>query len=68
AVLNKVMQTPFVYASLETLEERLLWLVDNPAVLSDFQERTRLWVLQHWHAMDQVKEYVNAYQETKDAH
>ncbi|MBA7594346.1 hypothetical protein ES703_01287 [subsurface metagenome] len=68
AVLNKVMKTPFVYASLATLEERLLWLVDNPAVLSDFQERTRLWVLQSWHAMDNVQEYIRAYREITDAH
>ena len=63
AVLNKVMKTPFVYTSLATLEERLLWLVDNPAILNDFQESTRLWVLQHWHAVDRVKEYVDVYQE-----
>ena len=66
AVLNKVMKTPFVYASIETLEERILWLVDNPAVLADFQERTRLWVLQNWHAMDRVKEYVKAYEGALD--
>ena len=63
AVLNKVMKTPFVYASLDTLEERLLWLVDNPSILNNFQERIRLWVLQHWHAIDQVREYVDAYKE-----
>jgi len=63
AILNKVMKSPFVYATLNTLEERLLWLVDNPEILNEFQERSRLWILQHWHAMDQVKEYVNAYQE-----
>lgn len=63
AVLNKVMKTPFVYTTLETLEERLLWLVDNPSVLNDFQEHTRLWVLQNWHAIDTVKEYVQAYEE-----
>jgi len=68
AVLNKVMKTPFVYTSLETLEERLLWLMDNPSVLNDFQERSRLWVLQNWHAMDRIKEYVNAYHEVRDAH
>ncbi|GAH67765.1 unnamed protein product, partial [marine sediment metagenome] len=62
AVLNKVMKTPFVYASIDTLEERILWLVDNPAVLSDFQERARLWVLQNWHAMDSIKEYIKAYE------
>jgi len=63
AVLNKVMKTPFVYVTLETLEERLLWLIDNPPILNDFQERTRLWVLQNWHAIDTVKEYVKAYEE-----
>ena len=63
AILNKVMKTPFVYTTLETLEERLLWLVDNPEILNDFQERSRSWVLQHWHAIDQVKEYVQAYKE-----
>jgi len=63
AVLNKVAKSPFVYATLNTLEERLLWLVDNPEILNDFQERSRLWVLQHWHAIDLVKEYVNAYKE-----
>jgi len=63
AVLNKVAKSPFVYATLDTLEERLLWLMDNPEILNDFQERSRFWILQHWHAMDQVKEYVHAYQE-----
>lgn len=63
AVLNKAMKSPFAYATLNTLEERLLWLVDNPEILNDFQERSRLWVLQHWHAMDMVKEYVKAYEE-----
>lgn len=63
AIINRVMKVPFVYASLATLEERLLWLVDNPAILNDFQERTRLWILQHWHAMDCVKRYVHAYKE-----
>lgn len=68
AVLNKTMKTPFVYTSLATLEERLLWLVDNPSILNEFQENTRLWVLQHWHAIDRVKEYIKAYQEVRDAH
>lgn len=67
AVLNKVMKLPFVYASLKTLEERILWLIDNPSVLNDFQERTRLWVLQKWHATDQVKKYVRAYKELLNA-
>jgi len=67
AVFNKVAKSPFVYATLHTLEERLLWLVDNPAILNEFQERSRLWVLQHWHALDMVKEYVEAYKEVLNA-
>ena len=67
AVFNKVMKSPFVYATLDTLEERLLWLVDNPAILNDFQERSRLWVLQHWHAVDMIKEYVEVYKEVLNA-
>jgi len=62
-ILNKVTKSPFVYATLNTLEERLLWLVDNPEILNEFQERSRLWVLQHWHAIDRIKEYVSAYRE-----
>ena len=63
AVLNKVMKIPFVYTSLETLEERLLWLVDNPAMLNDFQERSRLWMLQNWHPIEKLKPYLQAYKE-----
>lgn len=63
AVFNKVMKVPFVYASLVTLEERLLWLIDNPSILNDFQERTRLWILQNWHAIDHVKKYIRVYKE-----
>lgn len=63
AVLNRVAKSPFIYATLATLEERLLWLVDNPKILNEFQEHSRLWILQHWHATDQVKEYVLAYHE-----
>jgi len=66
-ILNKVMKTPFMYTTLATLEERLLRLVDNPSILNGFQENTRLWVLQHWHAIDQVKKYVHAYQEVLNA-
>ncbi|MCK4814196.1 hypothetical protein KA005_00375, partial [bacterium] len=62
-ILNKVMKTPFIYTTLATLEERLLRLVDNSSILNDFQENTRLWVLQHWHAIDCVKEYIQAYKE-----
>jgi len=61
AILNKVRKVPFIYSTIATLQERLLWLIDNPAILADYQERTRLWVLQKWHAMDQVKKYVRVY-------
>lgn len=67
AILNKTIKTPFVYTTIATLEERLLWLIDNPSILNEFQENTRLWVLQHWHAMDRVKEYTRAYQEIGNA-
>jgi hypothetical protein len=63
AVLNRVQKVPFVYANPQTLEEQLLWLIDNPTVLKDFQDRMRLWVLQEWHAMDLIKPYINAYEE-----
>ncbi len=62
-VMNKIRKVPFVYASLATLERRLLWLIDNPAVMADYQERTRLWVLRNWHAMDKIQHYVQAYKE-----
>ncbi len=63
AVLNRVEKAPFVHATLGTLAERLFWLIDNPATLDDIQCRTRLWVLQEWHAMDLVQRYVDAYKE-----
>lgn len=61
AILNKVKKVPFVYSTLATLKKRLLWLIDNPAILADYQERTRLWVLQKWHAMDCIKKYIRVY-------
>jgi len=63
AVLNQCNQVPFVFATLKTLEERLLWLIDNPGTLAAVQEQTRLWVLEKWHAIDAVQEYVAAYRE-----
>lgn len=63
AVLNRVNKVPFVLTSLETLRKKLLWLIDSPAALRAVQEKSRIWVLQKWHAMDCVKKYVKAYQE-----
>lgn len=62
AVINRIKKNPFVYATLETLHEKLLWLIDNPAMLEDYQQQSRLWVLQKWHAMDLVQNYVRAYE------
>lgn len=61
AVLNAIKKDPFVYTTIETLERRLLGLIDNPARLRRAQDRSRLWILQNWHAMDKVKDYVQAY-------
>ena len=61
AVVNKREHVPFVYASLKTLEERLLWLIDNPLILKDFQERARMWILQNWHPMEGVQVYLDVY-------
>lgn len=63
AVLNRIQKIPFFFANPKTLEERLLWLIDNRGVLKDYQERMRLWVLQHWHAMDLIKQYTRRYRE-----
>ena len=62
AVVNRVKQAQYVYSTLGTLREKLLWLIDNPVVLEDYQRRGRLWVLQKWHAMDLVQNYVRAYE------
>jgi len=62
-VLNKVQKEPFIYANLKTLEERLLWLIDNPKTIERIGEMSRLWVLQNWHPVECVKKYVKAYQE-----
>jgi len=62
AVLNRVKSVPYVYTTIETLKEKLFWLIDNPQVLADYQQRGRLWVLQNWHAMDLVQNYVRAYE------
>ena len=62
-VVNRTNKYPFFYASIDNLKERLIWLIDHPATMRDIQERSRLWVLQEWHAIDKVKEYVKAYEE-----
>lgn len=62
AVLNAIKKKPFVHATIETLERRLLDLIDKRPLLQAAQERSRLWILQNWHAMDKVQDYVRAYQ------
>lgn len=61
AVINKVQKIPFVYANLDTLKDRLIWLIDDPVMMRDMQEQARLWVLQDWNALDLVKEYTRVY-------
>jgi len=61
AVLNRVKKVPFVFSNLKTLKEKLLQLIDSPAMLADIQERTRLWVLQNYHAIDTIRKYKLAY-------
>ena len=61
AVMNATTRLPFVYATLATLKDRLLWLIDDPVTMRDFQERARMWVLKNWHPIDLSKEYENAY-------
>lgn len=63
AVVNASGLYPFVHATPETLEERLLELVENKAMLRIAQEEARLWALQKQHAIDGVKEYEKAYRE-----
>jgi len=63
AVLNRCRKVPFVFASLDTLEERLLYLIDNPGNLRDIQERSRLWILQNWHPIEKIQLYTQAYKE-----
>ena len=61
AVLNALEKEPFVHATIKTLLHKLLELIDHPARLQQAQECSRLWVLQHWHAMDKIKDYTQAY-------
>lgn len=67
AILNRVQKLPFIFANLDTLEKKLLWLIDKPKTLQDIQERTRLWILKNWHAMDKIKYYVRAYKRLLNA-
>lgn len=61
AVINRNTSAPFVFGSLPTLKEKLCWLVANRSALAALQEEARCWILQRWHAMDLVKEYVAVY-------
>jgi hypothetical protein len=63
AVVNASGVYPFIRATIETLGERLLELVDDRTLRRIAQEEARLWVQQKWHAIDGVKEYVQAYKE-----
>jgi len=62
-VVNRSNKYPFFSANIYNLKERLAWLIEHPKTMKNIQERSRLWVLQEWHAMDKIKEYVKAYRE-----
>jgi hypothetical protein len=61
AVLNRISKLPFVFSNLGNLEEKLLWLIDNPGCLEDIQDRSRLWILQNWHPIEKIEKYLQAY-------
>lgn len=67
AVLNRINKVPFVFVNLGNLMQKLLWLVDEEATRRLYQEQSRLWVLQNWHALDRVQEYAAAYEEALNA-
>lgn len=67
AVVNKNGKVPWVQASLATLRDKLLWLIDNQAVLRDYQHRARLWALQEWHPVELLPKYLRAYKGVLDA-
>ena len=62
-ILNKIRKEPFAYANLKTLEQQLLWLIDNPKTIERIGEMSRLWVLQEWHPIECVKKYTKVYHE-----
>lgn len=61
-VMSSFKCDQFHHSTLASLEEDLLQLIDVPILRREYQTRARLWVLQKWHAMDQVKEYEAAYE------
>lgn len=67
AVLNRNLKVPWVHANLETLREKLLWLIDSTRTLHDHQERSRLWALQNWHPIEQLPKYIRAYEGAANA-
>lgn len=60
-VLSSFKCEHFFHSTLSTLEHDLIQLIDIPLLRKEYQERSRLWVLQKWHAMDKVKAYIMAY-------
>jgi hypothetical protein len=61
-VMSSFKCNQFHHSTLRSLEEDLLQLIDVPILRREYQVRSRLWVLQEWHAIDQVKEYEAAYE------
>lgn len=61
-VLSSHKCNHFYHSSIEKLKEDLIQLIDFPIIRKEYQERSRLWILRDWHAMDKVKEYTEAYE------
>lgn len=62
-VINRINKVPFLFANLNNLLEKLLWLIDDKAIRKVYQQQARLWVLQEWHAIDRIQDYIKAYKE-----
>jgi len=57
----------FYYSKLNTLENDLLKLIDYDILLSEYQKRSRLWILKEWHPIDRILEYTKVYEEVLNA-
>jgi len=62
AVLSSHKCDHFHHSTLRALKQDLLKLIDFPVLRKEFQERSRIWALRDWHAVDRVKEYEQAYE------
>lgn len=61
AVMSSYKCHHFYHSEINRLKSDLFELIDFPVIRKEYQERSRLWVLHDWHAIDKVKEYTDAY-------